>query len=89
MKASNIIYAILTSLCIVSCAHKSGHNRPQAASHSENTGMRDTQTSNVTRGGQRNLEVTVSNSRGDKNKLQYLWSLHLMAIMVIKGLAFL
>ena len=31
--------------------------------------MRDTQTSNVTRGGQRNLEVTVSNSRGDKNKL--------------------
>ena len=69
MKASNIIYAILTSLCIVSCAHKSGHNRPQAASHSENTGMRDTQTSNVTRGGQRNLEVTVSNSRGDKNKL--------------------
>lgn len=69
MKASNIIYAILTSLCIVSCAHKSGHNRPQAASHSENIGMRDTQTSNVTRGGQRNLEVTVSNSRGDKNKL--------------------
>ena len=69
MKASNIIYAILTSLCIVSCAHKSGHNRPQAATHYENKGKRDTQTSNVTRGGQRNLEVTVSNSRGDKNKL--------------------
>lgn len=57
------------SLCIVSCAHKSGHNRPQAASHSSNTEMRDSQSSNVAHGGQRNLEVTVTNSRGDKNKL--------------------
>lgn len=54
---------------MVSCAHKSGHNRPQAASHSRNTEMKDSQRSNVTSGGQRNLEVTVSNSRGDKNKL--------------------
>lgn len=69
MKASNIIFSILTSLCIVSCAHKSGHNRPQAATHSGNTEMRDSQSSNVTRGGQRNLEVTISNNRGDKNKL--------------------
>lgn len=31
--------------------------------------MNNTQQSNVTRGGQRNLNVTVSNNRGDKNKL--------------------
>lgn len=69
MRTSNIIYAILISLCLISCAHKSGHNRPQAASHSGNTDMSSSQSSNVTRGGQRNLNVIVSNSRGDKNKL--------------------
>lgn len=69
MKTSNIIYVILTSLCIVSCAHKSGHNRPQAASHSGNMEMRESQTSNVKRGGQRNLDVIVSNNRGGKNIL--------------------
>ena len=69
MKTSNLIIAILTSLCIVSCAHKSGHNKPQMSSHSGNSEMNNTQQSNVTRGGQRNLNVTVSNNRGDKNKL--------------------
>ncbi|MBD5153515.1 MAG: trypsin-like peptidase domain-containing protein [Oscillibacter sp.] len=69
MKTSNLIIAILTSLCIVSCAHKSGHNKPQMSSHSGNSEMSNTQQSNVTRGGQRNLNVTVSNNRGDKNKL--------------------
>ena len=54
----------------MSCAHKSGHNRPQATSHSENTEMSNSQPSNETRGGQRNLNVTVSNNRGDKNKLE-------------------
>lgn len=58
------------SLCLLSCAHKSGHNRPQSASHSGNTEMNNTQQSNVTRGSQRNLNVTVSNNRGDKNKLE-------------------
>lgn len=58
------------SLCLLSCAHKSGHNRPQSASHSGNTEMSNTQQSNVTRGSQRNLNVTVSNNRGDKNKLE-------------------
>lgn len=53
----------------MSCAHKSGHNRPQVASHSGNTDMSNSQSLNVTRGGQRNLNVIVSNSRGDKNKL--------------------
>lgn len=69
MRTSNIIYAILISLCLISCAHKSGHNRPQAAPHSGNTDMSNSQLSNVTRGGQRNLNVIMSNSRGDKNKL--------------------
>lgn len=69
MRTSNIIYAILISLCLISCAHKSGHNRPQAASHPGNTDMSNSQSSNMTRGGQRNLNVIVSNSRGDKNKL--------------------
>ncbi|MBD5203689.1 MAG: trypsin-like peptidase domain-containing protein [Bacteroidales bacterium] len=69
MKTSNLIIAILTSLCIVSCAHKSGHNKPQMSSHSGNSEMNNTQQSNVTRGSQRNLNVTVSNNRGDKNKL--------------------
>lgn len=54
----------------MSCAHKSGHNRPQATSHSKNTEMSNSHPSNVTRGGQRNLNVTVSNNRGDKNKLE-------------------
>ena len=69
MKTSNLIIAILTSLCLVSCAHKSGHNRPQVASHSGNSEMSNNHQSNVTRGSQRNLNVTVSNNRGDKNKL--------------------
>lgn len=69
MKQSNIIFAIIISLCMVSCAHKSGHNRPQAASHTGNSEISSAQQTNVTRGGQRNLNVTVSNNRGDKNKL--------------------
>ena len=39
------------------------------SSHSGNSETSNTQQSNVTRGGQRNLNVTVSNNRGDKNKL--------------------
>lgn len=69
MKTSNLIIAILTSLCIVSCAHKSGHNKTHANSHSGNSEMSNTQKLNVTCGGQRNLNVTISNNRGDKNKL--------------------
>ena len=69
MKTSNLIIAILTSLCVVSCAHKSGHNKPRAYSHSGNSEMSNKQRLNVTRGGQRNLNVIVSNNRGDKNKL--------------------
>ena len=53
----------------MSCAHKSGHHKPQVHSHSGNSEMPNEQPSKVTRGGQRNLNVTVSNNRGDKNKL--------------------
>lgn len=52
----------------MSCAHKSGHSHSQAASHSEKAEMSKS-SSNVTHEGQRNLEVTVSNSQGDKKKL--------------------
>lgn len=69
MKTSNVITAILIGMCIVSCAHKSGHNRPQATSHSGYSEMSNTQQTTVTRGNQRNLNVTISNNRGDKNKL--------------------
>lgn len=69
MKTSSIIYATLMSMCIVSCAHKSGHNRPQAASRPGNTEMNNSQSANINREGQWNLDVVVSNSRGDKNKL--------------------
>ena len=40
------------------------------SSHSGNSEMSNTQQSNVTRGGERNLNVTVSNNRGDKDKLE-------------------
>ncbi len=68
MKTNNFIYIIIAILCLTSCAHKSGHNRPQATPHSSNYEMSNQQP-DVARGGQRNLDVSVSNNRGDKNKL--------------------
>lgn len=67
MKIINLIIAILACLCIASCAHKSGRNRLQAPPHSGNSEMKETQPSNVTGG--LNLNVIVSNNRGEKNKL--------------------
>ncbi len=69
MKKSSLILFILTSFCIASCAHKSGHNRPQTASHSDNTEMSNRQRSDASSECKRNLDVTLSNNRGDKNKL--------------------
>lgn len=68
MKTSNVIYLFVAALYITSCAHKSGHNSPQATSHSSNIEKRE-QRPEVTQGCQRNLNVTISNNRGDKNKL--------------------
>lgn len=69
MKINSIISVILASICIVSCAHKSGHNKPKVASHRNKAIENSQQESNVTRGDKRNLNVTISNNRGEKNKL--------------------
>lgn len=69
MKIGNIIFAAFVSVCLVSCAHKSGHNRPQGTSHSGNAEMSNSSQANVSVSGQRNLNVPISNNRGDKNKL--------------------
>lgn len=69
MKINSITYTLIAILCLTSCAHKSGHNRPQVSSHSNNSEMSSQPSNNITRGGQRNLNVTVSNNCGDKNKL--------------------
>lgn len=66
---NNIISIAIVILSLTSCAHKSGHNRPQVSPHSNNSEMSNQPSNNITRGGQRNLNVTVSNNRGDKNKL--------------------
>lgn len=64
MKTNKILYAILVSLCMVSCAHKSGPKHDNLGTSTSNS-----QSSNVRGEGRRNLEVVVSNSRGDNNKL--------------------
>ena len=64
MKINYLIYSVIAILCLTSCAHKSGHK----TTHSNNSERSDQQ-SNVTPGGRRNLNVSVSNNRGDKNKL--------------------
>lgn len=56
-------------LCLVSCAHKSGHHRRvnSGSSNSENVGgVRKVDGENM----QRNLEVNVVNNRGDDKKLE-------------------
>lgn len=56
-------------LCLVSCAHKSGHHRRvnSGSSNSENVGgARKVDGENM----QRNLEVNVVNNRGDDKKLE-------------------
>lgn len=72
MKLQIAIISITLTLCVVSCAHKSGRNRRDSASHSNSTEItadRDVSSNQVSQGGQRNLEVNLSNNRGDKNKL--------------------
>ena len=57
-------------LCISSCAHKSGHNKQNVGTGYSNEASNGTkQNSDVRVGGQRDLNVTLSNNRGDKNKL--------------------
>ncbi|MDE5881507.1 MAG: serine protease [Muribaculaceae bacterium] len=69
MRTGSIIFVII-ALCMVACAHKSGHNnRPQTNPHSNRSEMGNTQQSKVTSSNCRNLDVIVSNNRGERNKL--------------------
>lgn len=57
-------------LCISSCAHKSGHNKQNVGTGYSNESSNGTKQNNDVRvGSQRDLNVTLSNNRGDKNKL--------------------
>ena len=72
MKLQIAIISISLALWVVSCAHKSGRNRRDSAPHSNRTEIAvdtDESSNQVLQGGQRNLEVDLSNNRGDKNKL--------------------
>ena len=54
------------TMCVTSCAHKSGHNRRETPSGTNNAEMTS---NNVRHGEQRNLEVSMSNNHGDENKM--------------------
>lgn len=70
MKTLNSILFLILLVCISSCAHKSGHNKQNTGTRFTNeTSNGSNQNSDVRVGGQRDLNVTVSNNRGDKNKL--------------------
>ena len=69
MRKSNIIIALIVILCATSCAHKSGHNRPPAATHSENSEMSNISQSKVAVECKHDLNVVLSDNRGDNNKL--------------------
>lgn len=69
MKLLNYLVAIIICLSFYSCAHKSGHHkdnrrRPSSLNESE-FGSRET----ACQQGSRDLRVTLSNNRGDNNKL--------------------
>lgn len=66
MKLKLIFITTITALCISSCAHKSGRNRSRTSSRSNTT---EVSSNNVSRESRRNLDVSISNNRGDKNKL--------------------
>lgn len=72
MKYQIIFISFAVALCLVSCAHKSGHNRSETSrdyNHVEMSSQTREKANKVRRGGQRNLNVDISNNRGDKNKL--------------------
>ena len=69
MKTLNSILILILTVCVLSCAHKSGHNRQTGTRITNETSNSSNQNNDVKVGGQRDLNVTVSNKRGDKNKL--------------------
>lgn len=60
MKIYRIILSLTIALCALSCAHKSGHNRRATKSNSEYT---------EAKASGRNIDVSLSNQRGEDNKL--------------------
>ena len=70
MKTLNSILLLLLFVFISSCAHKSGHNKPNAPRgyHEENSNITN-RNHDVNVDGHRDLNVIVSNNSGDKNKL--------------------
>lgn len=70
MKLKLIFITTITALCISSCAHKSGRNRCRTSSRSNTTETSSEASSNgVSCESRRNLDVSISNNRGEKNKL--------------------
>lgn len=65
MRIFNIFIIVVLSLFSYSCAHKSGHNKQDTGSHYVNQGTTGTSAN----GGNRDLNVSVVNNRGDRNKL--------------------
>lgn len=65
MRLKNVIIALAVILSANSCAHKSGH-RINSKDRSTRT---ESAENSAVKGGQRNLDVTISNNRGDKNKM--------------------
>lgn len=70
MRVYNLFLSAIVCLSLNSCAHKSGHHKVDRAHHAAspndfNNGYEQT----ATVGGSRDLNVIVSNNRGDKNKL--------------------
>lgn len=70
MRVTNLLLAAIVCLAFNSCAHKSGHNKVDRTHHSasQNDSNCDTEQT-ATVGGSRDLNVIVSNNRGDNNKL--------------------
>lgn len=69
MRTVKYILFGIASLGLISCAHKSGHGQPVAKSHSGHSQTVNTSETNHSRNNERNIDVLVSNKRGDKNKL--------------------
>lgn len=70
MKLQILFTILVVALGVASCAHKSGHNRQLMGSHSEQLETDHSSSPQVSQGDKRNLEVTISNNRGEKNKLE-------------------
>ncbi len=69
MRTFRFLFIATSVLLTVSCAHKSGHKSRHVNSPSSNYEINDSKQSVATHDIRRNLEVTVSDKRHNKNKL--------------------